>query len=126
MALERLEINSTEESPKVVLDKETGEMEISGRSIPENALKFFDPVHEWVKQYIYEPNKSTIVNINLEYLNSSSAKKLVEILIEFESIASKGKDVKVVWYYKQDDELMKARGKEFKSILELPFEIKQH
>jgi hypothetical protein len=42
----------------------------------------------------------------------------------FEEIVENGKEAKVVWFYKPNDDMIEAKGEEFESILEIPFEMR--
>jgi hypothetical protein len=119
-----IKIKETEDTPRVILDKLNNKFEISGRSLPEDASKFYFPILNWIEGYVKEPNPETILNINLEYFNSSSIKQLVMLLIQLEYIMKSDKTVKVVWSYDKDDELIEIKGLEIKSILDLPFELR--
>jgi hypothetical protein len=121
-----IRIGGTEDTPQIVLDKEGNEFAISGRSLPENAIKFYTPIQLWVEDYIKEPNASTEVIINFDYFNSSSVIQIFEILLKFQKISMMGKDVKVVWIYDKNDELMEAEGLEIKSVLDMPFELRSN
>ena len=56
-------------TPAVNFDFDKGLVEISGRSIPENALKFYTPLIEWINEYQLNPKKTTTVNLDIEYFN---------------------------------------------------------
>ena len=43
---ETLLLEQTEYTPKVVFDAETGTLELSGRSLPEDTVLFYDPLQE--------------------------------------------------------------------------------
>ena len=62
--------------------------------------------------------------MNLDYFNSSSARNIVEMLFILEKITETGNEVKVTWLYQEEDDVMKSRGEEIQSVVELPFEIK--
>lgn len=117
-------IQGTEDSPKIILDKERRAFEISGRSLPEDAEKFYLPVLSWIEKYLKSPCPSTEMVINLEYFNSSSVKQLLKILLKLEQISKAGDHVNIIWCYDQDDELMEIKGREIKSILHVPFELR--
>ena len=121
--MDALTRNMTEDTPYINFVPETGIFEMSGRSLPEDAAKFYDPIHEWVKNYVSSACNETTVKMKLDYFNSASARKIVEILFILEEILDDNKKVKVIWYYHQDDEVMEARGEEVKSVVELPFEL---
>ena len=122
--MEALKRDQTEDTPYISFDPESNVFEISGRSLPEDASKFYDSVHEWLNNYVSDPNDTTELSMKLDYFNSASARKIVEVLFILEKIQEVNKEVKVLWYYNEDDEVMEARGEEIKSVVELPFELK--
>ncbi len=118
-----LKINASDYSPEVYLNAQEGILSISGRSMPEDVGSFFDPIFDWVDEYLKNPREMTILNIFFEYYNSSTARKITEIIFELEELLKTGKDVKVTWKYKSDDLIMKENGEEISSVVELPFEL---
>jgi len=116
-----LNIHQTETTPGIILDKDKNKFEISGNSLPENIIDFYAPVFGWIEEYSTQPNPKTDVNIKLLYCNSSSAKVILDILNLFEKIALKGNKVEVFWHYLEMDEDMLATGKEYESMLSIPF-----
>lgn len=119
-----INLEATEDTPKVVLNKEKMVFEISGRSLPEDAEKFYSSIINWVAEYVKQPCSYTDFVINLEYFNSSSVKQVLKVLIKLEEIVKKGEKVNIIWYYNQEDELMEIKGEEIKSILKIPFQLK--
>ena len=122
--MEKLELASTDDTPYLILDKMGNRFEISGRSLPEDAIGFYGPIHDWLEAYVEDPNPSTELLMNLDYFNSSSARNIVEMLFILEKITESDNEVNVVWLYKEEDDVMKGRGEEIESVVELPFEIK--
>ncbi len=114
-------IHSEDYTPKVILDKENGVFEISGSSLPEDANVFYNPIIEWLHQYGESPNSQTKVIFNLDYINSSSSKKLVDILFVLEKIFKNGANIEVHWTYDKEDDIMESVGLSFKEITSLPF-----
>ena len=119
--METLLIDGTEETPQVEFNTETSVYSISGRSLPEDATKFYDQLVDLVKAFSEKPKSEFTLNINLDYFNSSSAKQLVELMILLEALDKKECKVKIIWLYEEEDELMETRGKEIESIIDLPF-----
>ena len=117
-------IEKTNECPSIKINKASGVFEITGKSLPENANKFYNQIIEWFREYAKNPNPITELKLNLEYVNSSSARKLFEIFIIFEDMHSRNYDVKILWYYPKGDDTIEARGKELKSAVMAPFELK--
>ena len=68
--------DQTKSSPEIILDP-GGIIRIKGRSILENASDFYQPVLEWVEEYVRVPAALTCIDINLEYFNSATAKVLI-------------------------------------------------
>ena len=106
-------------SPRVNLDPEAGLVELGGRSIPENTEGVYRPLIEWIEEYIKEPKDKTLVKINFEYFNSSSAKYLIRFLEYFSTLKKSGKEVVVNWYY--DDDELQEYGEDFQDVLEMKF-----
>ncbi len=118
-----LKIESTHKTPKVYLDPEEGVFEISGRSIPEDSVGFYKPILEWLDEYGKNPNEKTEFKFELEYFNTSSSKNILELLKRLEEIYEKGHDVKVIWYYDEDDEDMEETGEDYQALLKVPVEL---
>lgn len=120
--MDNINIEQTKRTPKVELLKE-GNVLFSGRSIPEDPGKFFEPLYLWIYEYCFNPQPQTIINIDLEYFNSGTFKCLLFILKEFVEVKNKGRNVIINWYYEQDDLDIKERGEYFESILETSINI---
>ncbi|MBP5368324.1 MAG: DUF1987 domain-containing protein, partial [Bacteroidales bacterium] len=121
--LEPINIAATIDTPAIILDKSTGEMSFSGRSLPEDVLKIYQPVQNWFKEYCQDPNPETEIEFNLDYYNSSTSRIIVKLLIETEKIHNKTSNVHILWFYRANDEVMKNRGLELKSVVNLPFDM---
>jgi len=77
--LKSLFIEPTVKSPQVDFNHLTGELILSGRSIPENAVELYENVYKWVLEYIKNPRHTTNLRYNLEYFNTSSSIWLAKI-----------------------------------------------
>lgn len=117
-----LNLEGTEDTPKIILDKGNGIFEISGRSLPEDSAEFFQPVLDWIDEYKESPNSATEFMFKLEYFNTASSKLILDVLSNLEDIEG----TTVVWYYHEDDEDMQEAGEEFSELVELPFEFKTY
>lgn len=123
--MEKLFIEEREDSPSILFDKTIGLIEIKGKSLPEDAIVFYQKLHESVKQYVNSPLQKTTVNFKLEYLNSSSAKKILEIITLLEPLPHKGYVVNLNWYYKEEDDDMLEEGEEFSRMTDLHVNIEK-
>jgi SiaC family regulatory phosphoprotein len=72
-------IEETPKTPKIELNPFTGDFIFSGKSIPENAAKVYEPVLNWVTEYILQAKPTTNLRLNLEYFNTSSSLWLAKI-----------------------------------------------
>lgn len=118
--MENLSIKGTSRTPEVEFDI-TGKLRIKGRSIPEDAGLFYNHLYSWIFRYCLNPQQETTVNLELEYMNSGSAKSVLQILRELTNIAENGNDLKINWYYELGDEDMLEKGEYFESILKHQF-----
>jgi hypothetical protein len=114
-------IIGSNDCPTILLDKEKGTFEISGQSLPEEAISFYLPVIEWFEEYIKEPLPETILTLDLDYCNSSSTKAIADVLEVLEDYYKGGGKVEVRWIYMEDDDDMLDVGKEFQEIIKVPF-----
>lgn len=119
---EALLIESTEDTPKVVFDITNKLFEISARSLPENAIGFYEPVLKWLNDYSNSPLDLTVFDFKLEYFNTASAKQLAKFLLILENLAKKSKVV-INWYYKKEDADMLASGTRFSKLIDLNFNL---
>ncbi len=123
--MELLNIEGTPKTPTIVLNPSTGVIDIKGRSIPENSIEFYRPVVEWLDEYIKNPQSNTVVNVQLEYFNTSSSKCILDVFKKLETLKKNQKDVVINWYYEEDDEDMLEAGEDYESIIKVPFKMIQ-
>jgi len=117
--MENISIPGTSKTPDVNFDASTGELEISGRSIPENSYSFYEPLLSWLDNYIKEPNNNTRLVFKLDYFNTSSSMYILGILKKLEKLYLAGSQSEVKWYYDVDDEDMLQTGEDLKQIVDM-------
>ena len=117
-----INIKGTDDTPEIFLDKSNAIFEISGRSLPEDAIEFFRPVQSWIDSYKKEPSRITEFVFKLEYANTASSKLIQDILFSLESIPG----AKIVWYHREGEEDMNEMGHDYSEIVDLPFEFKTY
>jgi hypothetical protein len=126
MVMEKYSINGTSNTPDINFDLEKGELTISGRSIPENSIEFYNPLFAALDKYLSDPNpkNATILNIQLEYYNSSSSACLLSVFKKLEKFnKGVGSPVTINWIYEENDEDILAAGKNFEGMVDLPFKM---
>ena len=116
--MEGKHINKTDLSPEVKLSLD-GSISIKGRSMMEDSLRFYKPIHEWTNHYIKHEKKDINIIVDLDYFNSSSAKQLLKLfmIIDIDDASNK-----IIWVYPSDNEFIKDRGEEFEIMLDITFE----
>ena len=114
----KLELDSTTNTPKVELDAENQTALLEGKSYPENASGFYNPILEWFEEYLQQDNPSLTLTIQLVYFNSSCSKVLFDIFEMLEEAGSKGAKLAVKWFHEKDNESIKEYGEEFAEELE--------
>ena len=80
MTLSNFALEQTSKTPQIDLNQYSGELIFSGRSVPENAAKIYEPVLTWIKQYALKAKPITNLRLNLEYFNTASMMWLSRIL----------------------------------------------
>ena len=115
-------VNETKTTPFVLID--SGEITLIGRSIPEDAFEFYEPVLEACRNYVEKPARHTAVTIHLEYINSGSKKFLTSIFNVLEKSYLDGHAYEITWIHDPDDEALYDLGMDLKGIIKIPITIK--
>ena len=121
--MKNIEIEGSSKTPEINFSADTGVIEIKGRSIPENSIEFYKPMIDWLEEYATAPQSKTVVNIQLEYFNTSSSKCILDVFKKLEVISKNEHEVIVNWYYEEDDEDMLEAGEDYQSIIRIPFKM---
>ncbi len=116
---------ATRTSPEVRIDGECGTIQLKGTSSPENVQRFFDPVFRAVDDLEKSVADSIIATFDMIYFNTGTSKCFFVILKKLKDLEGKGKDVKVNWYYEEDDDGMYELGEDYQDMLDLDFEFKE-
>lgn len=77
--LKNIFIESTNKTPQIDFNHLTGDLILSGRSIPENASELYEPLYKWTTDYANNPRQTTNLRFNLEYFNTASSIWLAKI-----------------------------------------------
>lgn len=116
--MQKIELKETVTTPYTLLDADNGIIRIEGRSIPENVIDFYQPILNWIDEYAKEPKNTTEVHFKLEYFNTSSSKRLFDIMKKVENIALPNLNtVFINWYYEEDDEDIYFAGNDYKALI---------
>jgi len=110
--------------PTVDFNAETGILEISGESYHEYTLEFYQPIFDWLEEFLGGSGKTVTFNFRMTYFNTSSSRRFLEILSMLEDY-KENKDGKVVvnWYYQENDVDMLESGEEYSEDVDLEFNL---
>jgi hypothetical protein len=115
--MEKLFIKESLNSPKVIFDPIKKRYEISGKSFPENARSFYQPVLDWVRD-IPKSNPDKIrMSFMLDYISSSSVISLKQLLAKIKAMNESGANIEVLWHYDPTDPDIKEIGEEYEKVV---------
>lgn len=119
--MERIRIGATPKTPEVLLDADKGILIITGRSIAENPEEFYKEVFEGIERYFEETDSLLEVEVDFEYFNTASAKKIMDLFKTLE-----GHPSKVYWVFEEGDLDMEEAGMDYQSLFpQLLIELKE-
>ena len=105
-------------TPEIRFDPDANVFYIKGKSFPENAKKHYSDFTAWLK--INKIPAGSLIELNFEYISSSSVISVLELLREIEK---QEKDILVKWYYEDGDDDMRAVGANYQKLSSLNFEF---
>ena len=105
-------IEKTTSMPAVSF-KNTGEIKLEGRALPENASVFFDPLKKWASEIDV---KEINIEFNLDYFNTSVSKQLMDLFRNFEN-NHHIETINITWMYEDGDEEMLESGEVYEEML---------
>ncbi|PNX45950.1 MAG: hypothetical protein BV456_12930 [Thermoplasmata archaeon M8B2D] len=97
--MEDLHIEPTKNTPLIEFFA-SGKLVMAGSAHAENSKEFFDPIIEWIVELEADEVDFDLI---IEYINTSSAKKLLELLHKLGSNEKINK-LRVKWFYEEWDE----------------------
>jgi len=121
--MKQIILEATEDSPLITFEDISNEISISGKSFPEDVDEVYSPFSNWFKLHAKSLNGNVHIEIKLEYYNTASSKKILQILLAFTELQNNGIPIKVTWHYHEDDEDMVEAGKRYKDLTELEFDF---
>ena len=110
--MQNIFIQKMDDSPTVMLDYDNALIEFEGECYPENTFDFFEPIIEWLKEYLNNDiKKETTINFKLNYFNSATTQILFDIFDELEE--SQHDKLIINWFVGEND---KGRLKDYEEF----------
>ncbi|MDF1874522.1 DUF1987 domain-containing protein [Sulfurimonas sp. SAG-AH-194-I05] len=113
--MENLKIEATKYTPEIDFDVVNGALNITGKSYPENTFEYYKPIVEWIKEYmtVIDNDRKITVNLDLEYLNSSSLKAYFDLFDILEASHNNGKNILINWIFDEENDIAEETGEDF-------------
>ena len=113
-----LQIEKTSSTPYIFIDEDNGYMQFQGESFHENVISFYQDVSNWIEHYLDTDFTKFTFDCELKYFNSSTAKFLLNILIELDEYAVAGKEIVVNWITTADNAIIIECYEDFEEEIE--------
>ena len=98
-----------------------GSVTMTGNSLLPNAQKFFQPVNDWVDEYIKDPKPKTEITLKFNYVDTASVQAIFNLLKKFREIPGYEENVIVNWHFEFDDPELLEVGEIMEGRLNLKF-----
>lgn len=114
-------IEESKKTPRIHLVE--GAFLFRGRSIIENPKQFYEPVEEWITNYLMNPPAITEVRVEMEYCDAASKNCIFDILKILAEYQNEENNAEIIftWCYECGDEEILAFGEYLASKLKVIF-----
>ena len=117
--MENMFIPAMERSPEVDFRFLENRLSLRGEAYPEDPAAFFGPLLKQLTAYCETiRGQELLVEFQLDYFNTSSAKALMNMIQVLENAVRFGTKVSLRWYFQKDDDVMREFGEDFSMELE--------
>ena len=114
----KLYLEATVKTPEVEVNPTEGILIMKGRSLPEDAIEFYEPVFAALNVATAGKDFFTL-KFYLEYLNTSSSSIIRSVMEYFADKKLSGDiDFIIEWYYEEDDFEMEEMGKHYEQTID--------
>lgn len=120
-----LHIQAQEFTPQIDYVEGEHALYISGMSVPEDTVEFYSPVVEWFDELVKHSNSNSFTFIiKLVYFNTSSSKIIYDLLSKLQKNKQHFSELKIIWYYNEEDDYMFEAGNNFSDLVSLTFDFR--
>lgn len=124
--MENIEIKGYKDDyfiPTVNFNAETGVCELAGESYLEETVEFYTPLLKWLEEYTTVEKRPLTFNFKLTYFNTSSSKRILDIMLMLKEYEENGGAVVANWFIEDDDSDMEDEVEDFKIASDLDIKI---
>lgn len=116
-------IVGTTSSPEIDFNVEEKKFIVRGRSMPNDAESFFNPILSWLRDNLKHQFLKANFDVTLDYYNTGSFIRLMSMFNLLEELNGFDNELTIRWICESDDDDNIADGESFKDVLKIPFEI---
>jgi hypothetical protein len=116
-------IAGTTSSPEIDFNVEEKKFIVRGRSMPNDAESFFNPILTWLRDNLKHQFLKANIDVTLDYYNTGSFIRLMSMFNLLEELNGFDNELTIRWICESDDDDNIADGESFKDVLKIPFEI---
>ncbi len=91
------------DTPVVSFDAESGVCELRDQSYMIDAMDFYIPLINWLKEYVATVKGTITFNIRLNHYNTSSSKCILMMMLMLREYERRGGLVSINWFYNPKD-----------------------
>jgi hypothetical protein len=124
--MKKYDVKEGRHTPRIVLDPDEMMFEISGSSLPEDVERFYQPVIDWLDEFIHiitDTANPLVVSVRFNYYNSGSMRYIAEFFKRIKQINDKDVETVVKWFYDEEDDLLLEAGQDMEEVTGLHFEF---
>jgi hypothetical protein len=120
--MESLYLAESSYTPEVNFNIEENKFIISGKSLPPDALDFYEPILNWVEKFFNSDQVpiNMALEFKLDYYNTASSKQIAKLFLLIRDSLAKDL-VTIWWYYYEDDYDMLDSGQQYEKLIGLNF-----
>ena len=111
--MEIIDTKPDKSTPRVYMNAEENLFLIEGRSYMENPQVFYEPILVWMREFLPVNQKESVLELKIDYLNTSSTKMIMDLLDLWEKYFLEGKKLSIKWYYDGANDFGLETGEEY-------------
>ena len=112
----------TVSTPWVKLDLERWRIDLVGDSYPANSFEFYQPIVQWLNEFLEHTEQPVHVELELTYVNTGSIKSMLDLFDLLEDAFQTGRAITVRWKYDSRNKRALETAEEFCEDVTFPFE----
>ncbi len=111
-----LAIDKSDMTPMVHFDHKSGDLLIKGKSLPDNAIGFYEPLLSWIESYLQNPAEKTSLIFHFSYFNTPTNRFIIKLINAIKTTPS---EYQVIWRFIEDDEEIMEFGEKLEGIVDI-------